>query len=129
MLLPFEIIHRSAVPTIRYMVASKLIKEYNMTQNEAANILGVTQAAISNYYRRTRATVINFSDNKDICNFINELTVLLLKGNSNRPEVVEKIVEICDYLRKEKLLCNFHKKMEPLYNSNECNACQNPFII
>lgn len=129
MLLPFEIIHRSAVPTIRYMVASKLIKEYNMTQNETANILGVTQAAISNYHRRTRAVVINFSNNKDICNFINELTVLLLKGNSNRPEVVEKIVEICDYLRKEKLLCNFHKKMEPLYNSNECNACQKPFII
>lgn len=128
MLLPFEIIHRSVIPTIRYMVAIKLIKEYNMTQNETANILGVTQAAISNYYRRTRAVVIKLNDNKEICKFIDELTELMIKGNSNRPEVIEKIVEICDYLRKEKLLCSFHKQMEPLYNSNECNACKKSYI-
>lgn len=128
MLLPFEIIHRSAVPTIRYLVAIKLIKEYKMTQNEAADILGVTQAAISNYYRRTRAVVIKLNDNKEIAKYVNELTELMLEGKSNRPEVVEKMVEICDYLRKEKLLCHFHKQLEPLYNSDECNACQKPFI-
>ena len=129
MILPFEIIHRSAVPTIRYMVAIKLINEHRMTQQETADILGLTQAAVSNYLRRTRAVALKLDDCEYVCTSVEELTKLLLNGDPNRPEIVEKIVDICDYLRKKKLLCNFHKYIEPSYNSKECNACQKSFII
>ncbi len=127
MILPYEVIYRSAIPAIRYMVAKNLIREHSFTQKEVADKLGVTQAAISNYLRRTRAVALKFDDNRDICRSVDELTEMLLEGNPNRPEVVEKITDICDYIRKHKLLCNFHKKMEPSFETDDCKACDKPF--
>ncbi|MFQ6134788.1 MAG: transcriptional regulator [Nitrososphaerales archaeon] len=129
MILPYEIIHRSAVPAIRYMVAKKLIEEHSFTQKEAADKLRVTQAAISNYLRRTRAVAVKLDNNRKICSSVKELTDMLLDGDPDRPEVVEKITDICDYMRKNRLLCNFHKKMEPSYNTEECHACDEPFKV
>ncbi len=129
MILPYEIIYRSAVPAIRCMVAKKLIEEHSFTQKATANKLGVTQAAISNYLCRKRAIAIDLSNNRDICHSIEELTSLLLDSSPNQPKVVEKITEMCDYMRKKRLLCNFHKKIEPAYNTDECHACDKPFKI
>lgn len=129
MLLPYEIIHRSAIPAIRYMIAIRLVQDCGMNQQHAANILGVTQAAISNYLRRTRAIAINLNDCEEICVTVEEVTELLLEGGPDQPEVTEKIVYICDYLRKNRMLCDFHKRLEPLYHIEKCHACDKPFII
>ena len=129
MLLPYEIIHRSAIPAIRYMIAIRLVEDCGMNQQQAANVLGVTQAAISNYLRRTRAIAVNLNDNKEICESVEEVTELLLEGGPDQPKVREKIVAMCDYLRREKLLCDFHKRMEPLYNVDDCNGCNKSLII
>ncbi len=129
MLLPYEIIHRSAIPAIRYMIATRLVEDCGMNQQHAADILGVTQAAISNYLRRTRAIAINLNDCKEICAAVEEVTELLLEGGPNQPEVIEKIVYMCDHLRKNKMLCDYHKLFEPSYHTENCHACDKEFII
>jgi len=129
MLLPQEIIYRSAIPAIRYMIAKRLVEDYGMNQQQAAHILGVTQAAISNYLRRTRAIAINLNDCEEIRVSVEEVTKLLLKGGPDQPEVTEKIVYMCDHLRKNRMLCDFHKRLEPLYKIEKCHACDKPFII
>jgi predicted transcriptional regulator len=129
MLLPYEIIYRSAVPAIRYLTARRLIEEHDLTQKEAADRLGVTQAAISNYLRRTRAVAININNDIEIESSIGKLTDMLLAGDPCRPEVVEMITNICDYMRKKRMLCNFHRKMDPEYNTGTCHACDKPFQI
>jgi|SRR3990170_1488876 len=123
MILPYEIIYRSVVPTIRYMVAKRLIEDHNLTQKEVATRLGVTQPAVSNYIRRTRATLLNLESNKQVTDRINHLTASFLIGDYKRPEIIENITELCDYMRKNKLLCKFHKQIEPSYQTEECNAC------
>jgi predicted transcriptional regulator len=128
MIIPYEIIFRSALPTIRFMIARKLIEEHNYTQTEAANKLGITQAAISNYIRRTRAVALNLDNNMKIRHSINEITQILVKNTTNKHEIIEKITEICDYMRSNKLLCEFHKKLEPSYDTGECQACNKSFI-
>ena len=54
MLLPSEIEAKSLIPAIRAMLAKKLTIEYKMKEEFVAKVLGVTQAAISNYIRGTR---------------------------------------------------------------------------
>jgi predicted transcriptional regulator len=129
MILPYEIIHRSAIPAIRYMAAQRLIEDHGLTQKETADKLGVTQAAVSNYLRRTRAVAVKIDNNSHIRSSVYKLTDLLLEGNPERPEVVETITDICDYMREKRMLCGFHKKMEPTYDTNKCHACDKPFKI
>ncbi|HYY71735.1 MAG TPA: helix-turn-helix domain-containing protein, partial [Nitrososphaeraceae archaeon] len=54
MLLPSEIEAKSLIPAIRAILAKKLINEYKMKEEVVAKVIGVTQAAISNYIRGTR---------------------------------------------------------------------------
>ena len=51
-----EAIGRYVVPFFRSLVAKELISTYNLTQVEAAQRLGTTQAAISQYIHGKRAS-------------------------------------------------------------------------
>jgi predicted transcriptional regulator len=123
MILVYEIIHRSVVPAIRYLIADNLVKKHNLTQRDAAIKLGITQAAISNYLRRTRATAINLSEYNGLRSLINELTITVLNNHPNDPEVIIKFTEICEKLRFNKFLCKFHKELDPNYEIRKCYAC------
>ncbi|HVD36999.1 MAG TPA: helix-turn-helix domain-containing protein, partial [Nitrososphaeraceae archaeon] len=57
MLLPAEIEAKSLIPAIRSILARKLINDYGLKEELVAKVLGVTQAAISNYVRGTRGDV------------------------------------------------------------------------
>ncbi len=57
MLLPSEIESRSLIPAVRVMIARKLSSEYDMKEDVIAKILGITQAAVSNYVRGTRGDI------------------------------------------------------------------------
>ncbi|WP_415282367.1 transcriptional regulator [Candidatus Nitrososphaera sp. FF02] len=54
MLLPSEIEAKSLIPAVRAVLAKKLIKEYSLREEDIAKVLGITQAAVSNYVRGTR---------------------------------------------------------------------------
>ena len=54
MLLPSEIEAKSLIPAIRSILAKKLVEEKNFREEEVAKVLGITQAAVSNYIRGTR---------------------------------------------------------------------------
>ena len=59
MINPYEIVSKSALPALRAMVSRRLRERYDLTQQEIATRLGVTQASISNYARRARGVMIN----------------------------------------------------------------------
>src|SRR5271156_5144880 len=51
---PYEIISKSALPAFRAMVSKRLTENYDLTQQQVAYRLGVTQASVSNYARKAR---------------------------------------------------------------------------
>ena len=50
-----EIIGKYVLPIFRSMLAKELVQKYNFSQTEAANKLGTTQAAVSQYLSSKRA--------------------------------------------------------------------------
>ena len=54
MLLPAEIESKTLIPALRAILAKKLAEDHNIREDEISKMLGVTQAAISNYIRGTR---------------------------------------------------------------------------
>ena len=54
MLLPAEIESKSLIPALRAILAKDLAKNYNIREDQISQMLGVTQAAISNYIRGIR---------------------------------------------------------------------------
>jgi hypothetical protein len=49
LLLPAEIESKTLIPALRAILAKKLAEEHSIREDEISKMLGVTQAAISNY--------------------------------------------------------------------------------
>ena len=54
MKIPFELMVTEYFPAARALIAKKLVENYELSQKEAAERLGVTQPAISQYKRNLR---------------------------------------------------------------------------
>ena len=77
MLLPAEIESKTLIPALRAILAKKLADDHNVREEEISKMLGVTQAAISNYIRGTRgdpALITKLLSEPEVSNLINELT-------------------------------------------------------
>jgi hypothetical protein len=122
MLLPAEVEARLAIPILRAMIARRLIGEYKLKQEEAAKLLGVTQAAISNYMRGTRGSYQVWEKVEEVKKFADEIADMLV-SNADMVKIVNKFNEACMYIRGNKLLCELHKRLEANIDTNSCDVC------
>jgi len=122
-LMPDEIISRAVYPMIRAMIAKRLIEKYDYNQREVADILGITQAAVSYYLSEKRAIIKHFIENREIEEMVNDLTDSFVKGEINREQLIIGMVRLVDYITKTRLLCSIHNFYEKDLRINECNIC------
>ena len=54
MLLPAEIESKTLIPALRAILAKTLAEKHEIREDQISKMLGVTQAAVSNYIRGTR---------------------------------------------------------------------------
>jgi len=100
-----EIIAKYILPVFRSLVAKELIEKYNFTQVAAAEKLGTTQAAISQYIhsKRGHKSIEQFGDlMDDIRSVAIEAAKSIATREIDSDEVMAKFCELCTKLRKEK---------------------------
>jgi predicted transcriptional regulator len=124
MINPYEMVSRSALPAIRAMVAKRMQEDYHLTQQQVAKRLGVTQASISNYSRRTRGSMINFETDATVAKAADKIAGMLSSKNPDQLGALATMTEVCDYIRFNRLMCSLHEDLEPGYDVNGCAACE-----
>ncbi|MCX8201728.1 MAG: helix-turn-helix domain-containing protein [Candidatus Caldarchaeum sp.] len=122
MLLPAEIESKEMIPFLRAMVAKKLVYEKGFTQEQVARVLGVTQAAVSNYLRGVRGVSIDWEKNDELTRWTDEVVEAVLR-NEPKEEVARKINDALKNIRLLRILCEFHKKLEPEIDVDSCHVC------
>lgn len=105
------------LPAIRRELALTLINKYSLTQKQTANIIGVTEAAISQYIKSKRAGAVKFG--KNYLDKIDRAANRLIKDKSL---LMAELKNICDDYRKDKSLCELHKKYGTV-NLVDCDIC------
>ncbi|MFA5993017.1 MAG: winged helix-turn-helix transcriptional regulator [Candidatus Pacearchaeota archaeon] len=105
------------LPAIRRELAQVFIKDCKISQKEIAEILGLTESAISQYVQSKRANELKFSPTEKI--IIKKTAEKILKDKKN---VRSYIYHLSQILRKSKCLCKIHKKYEKNL-SCDCNVC------
>ena len=123
MLVPCEIAVKCALPAVRAMIAKELVTKHNLKQAEAAELLGVSQPAISLYSRKIRGKAINLENDQDVKTLIEKLSNIIAKKNLSHKEFIVRFCEICRTIRAKGLLCKMHKNFEPSIDINDCELC------
>jgi predicted transcriptional regulator len=124
---PYEIVAKSALPALRAMVAKRLQADYHMTQQQVAKCLGVTQASVSNYARRTRGMMVNLESDPVVSKAADKIAKDLSSSQPDTREALRSMTEVLDYIRFNKLMCALHGDLEPGFPTEGCYACEGTF--
>ena len=131
MLLPAEIESKTLIPALRAILAKKLADDHNVREEEISKMLGVTQAAISNYIRGTRgdpALITKLLSEPEVSNLINELTENLSSDMAYTPSSLSKFIGLCNYIKSSLLICEIHHNLESNIDEKVCKECENMLL-
>jgi hypothetical protein len=124
LLLPDEIASKSVIPAIRAMVVRRLVDEHGMTQLQAARLLGITQPAVSKYMHNKRGVAIKLEGVARVDKAASRIATMLVSGKAGQVQVMGKLNEVSMQVRKSRLMCDLHKRLEPGLNLGSCRICE-----
>ncbi|HKX80709.1 MAG TPA: helix-turn-helix domain-containing protein [Nitrososphaera sp.] len=131
MLLPSEIEAKSLIPAVRAILAKKLIKEYSLKEEDVAKVLGITQAAVSNYVRGTRGDIELISkleSVREVMRMIDDIAKDLSTNKAYTPSTLAKFVGLCNYMRYTLIICDVHHSMESNIDEQICEQCRGTLV-
>jgi predicted transcriptional regulator len=124
LILPCEVAVKSVVPAIKALVAIQLVEKHGLRQDEVAQILGVSQSAVSKYTSKTRGYIVKIDDIQDVQPLIDKMVVLLLAGAYERQGFLAFFCNTCAAVRKRNAMCQFCQKADSKIEIEECHFCR-----
>jgi len=120
---PFcEVVVTTVLPAVRSLVTRQLTTDYNFTQQEVADLLGLTQPAISQYLQQSRGTKVKILEKQpEIMTLIDDLTKDVVSAKLRPRELQSKFCEICKTIRKKRIICFLHEEIYP--SIAPCSEC------
>ncbi len=131
MLLPAEIESKTLIPALRAILSKKLAEDHKIREDEISKMLGVTQAAVSNYIRGTRGDpqlILKLLAEEQVSKMIDELTDSLSSDMAYTPSNLSKFIGLCNYIKSSLLICDIHHNLETDIDEKVCKECENMLL-
>jgi hypothetical protein len=123
LIIPCEIAAKSVTPAVKALLAKELVEKHGMKQNEAAELLGMSQSAVSKYTRKVRGYVIKVDNIEEIEPLVDEMISLLKSGTYQRAKFLKLFCQTCIIIRKTRVMCQFCQKTDPKIKIEKCGFC------
>ena len=130
-MLPSEIEAKSLIPAVRAILAKRLIKDYSLKEEDVAKVLGITQAAVSNYVRGTRGDVELISklvSVREVMRMIDDIAKDISTNKAYTPSTLAKFVGLCNYMRYTLIICDVHHSIESNIDEQICEQCRGTLV-
>ena len=116
---PCELVQREYLPLVRSILANRL-KDLGHSQNQIAEALGITQAAVSKYWNQKEGS-------QHLIPAVTELTTRLAQeianNNPTSDALVREVCATCMSLRIGSDLCIMHRESVPSLGAVNCQIC------
>lgn len=127
MLLPSEIESKLLIPAVRAILSKELVIEKELKEEEVARMLGITQAAVSNYLRGTRGDnelISKLMSLSEIMSMIKEIGDDLSTNRAYTAKTLSKFIALCNYMRYSLIICDAHHSLERNIDEKVCEQCK-----
>ena len=123
---PCVIMVTLVLPSVRAIIAKKLVDEYGLRKAEAVERVQLTRAAITQYYKGVRGSsnMKILDESKASRTLISDIAQDLASGERDILQILEKLCKLCRILRRSRLLCRFCQEMMPKLEISRCNLCR-----
>jgi predicted transcriptional regulator len=127
MLLPSEIESKLLIPAVRAILSKEMVIEKGLMEEEVARMLGITQAAVSNYLRGTRGDnelIAKLMSLSEIMSMIKEISNDLSTNRAYTAKTLSKFIALCNYMRYSLIICDAHHSLERNIDEKVCEQCK-----
>ena len=131
MLLPAEIESKTLIPALRAILAKTLAEKHEIREDQISKMLGVTQAAVSNYIRGTRGDpelIKKLLAEDQVFEMISEITTDLASDRAYSPSCLSKFIGLCNYIKSSLLICDIHHNLDSNIDEAVCKECENMLL-
>ena len=123
--MPQEIEVRYILPAIRRELSRIFIQEHKLSQKEAAKLLGLTEAAVSQYQHSKRAKEVIFSN--DVVHEIMASAKKIIAESASKQRLIGEMYRITNLTTVKQILCDLHRSQSKDLES--CNVCFDEDLI
>ena len=131
MLLPAEIESKTLIPALRAILAKTLSEKHSIREDQISKMLGVTQAAVSNYIHGTRGDpelIKKLLAEKQVSEMIYEISDDLSSDKAYSPSSLSKFIGLCNFIKSSLLICDIHHNLESDIDEAVCKECENMLL-
>lgn len=115
--MPQEIEVWYIIPALRRELAKSMINDLKLTQKEVAAIMGLTEAAVSQYLHFKRAKEVVFT--KAVLDEVKKSAKIIEK---NEKLLMQEMMRLTNLTGVKHVMCDIHKKHDAKLPSN-CEIC------
>ena len=119
----FEVAAKYVYPSLRRRLVEILYREYGMTQVGIAEILHITQSAVSRYLRMNRGALIDVEKFEDIDGELRQSAEWIINEKPDEYKIHAEIIRIALEMLGKGYLCSLHAKIDPEIDPGSCNVC------
>jgi len=123
LLIPCEVATKTVLPSVRAMLARKLLENHQMKQTKVAELLGISQSAVSKYSKKVRGTTLAMENFGEVQAILDQMINLLINAPSKKTEVMKLFCQACTLIRKHGLMCPFCRQNAPKTEKDNCDFC------
>lgn len=128
---PCIIVVRYILPALRVLIAKELIEKHGLKRVRAAEKMGITPAAVTQYLKNVRGeTAVKMVESSDeAINTISKIANSLAKDEASVYDVLENMCRACRIIMSKGFICEMHKEILPALKENEVCECKCPIHI
>jgi len=118
---PCLIMVQYVLPAFRVLIAKELVEKHGLRRVRAAEIMGITPAAVTQYFEKVRgdAAVQMVERSDEVMDILSKLADKLAEGRASVDDVLRNICKACWIMRSKHLLCEMHKEILPALKESE----------
>lgn len=94
------------MPAVKAIMARSIVEKHGYNEKQTANLLGLSQSAVSRYVGRERgANLLAIENTSEILALIDQMVVSLIKEPENKILILTLFCKTCTTIREKGLMC------------------------
>jgi predicted transcriptional regulator len=124
LILPCEVGVKTVLPAVKAIMARSIVENHGLNEKQTADLLGLSQSAVSRYISRERGNLLNIEGTPEVLALIDQMVTHLIKVPDNKKEILNLFCQTCTTIREKGLMCPACQKEKPQAWAEKCLFCQ-----